>query len=347
MPGSAVPVTFPGLLAGRQAGAGPPLPAESVHQAPGRGPEAGPESPVALSLPPPPPSPSLQHRVLLAAGGACSPPGREGRGKANGTNDRPGTGLHLRAARSREQAGPGEGEQGGGGGSSHLSGASREERGPPRRPPPPPSTVSSFSSRGEWSRRCRPGWDPPADTSGAPGCGDGAGAGRLERRKEKNRLSTGRGGRRATVPAARESPLPGKVSASSGGLPLLEARGGEGGEGKEQSVSVFPSSSPGEGGTAESGGFSPGFESPSALELRRCSGGGTLGAPRAQRGTSPLRRRRRCSAPPPARPSRESLPRLARTPVSLPSPPGSLFTPRPAPLPSGRDAFPLRGGLQP
>ncbi|XP_054667607.1 collagen alpha-1(III) chain-like [Grus americana] len=115
-------------------------------------------------------------RVLLAAGGACAPCGSPpGRGAGEGERDgRTGPGCTS----GQREAGSGqalERELGGGGG-SHLGGASREEWGPPRFPPPPPPTVSGTSSRGEWSRRCRPGWDPPADTSGAPGCGNGAGA---------------------------------------------------------------------------------------------------------------------------------------------------------------------------
>lgn len=71
-------MTFPGQLAARQAGAGPPLPAESVHQAPGRGQEAGPESPVAPGSFWPPAGPVRRAARRRGAG----------RGKASGTDGR-------------------------------------------------------------------------------------------------------------------------------------------------------------------------------------------------------------------------------------------------------------------
>lgn len=175
MPGSTVPLTFSGLLAACQAGAGPPLPAESVHQAPGRGQEAGPESRVAPGSFWPPAGPV--RRAARRRG--------ERRGKASGTDGR-------RRAAPQDSA-----EQGAG--RPWRETAGRRSRQPPRRripgrvgtSPPPSST----SSRREWSRQCRPGWDPPADTFGAPGCGDGAGAARPERKRGKDRSPARRGGR--------------------------------------------------------------------------------------------------------------------------------------------------------
>lgn len=134
MAGSAVPVTFPG----------PPAPSPGLvsprrSRTRPRG-EAG-----RPARSPPPPSPP----------GSCWPPA----GPVRRAAGRRGEGRGRRAGRpAGERAGPEETER---------TGRRRRIPGRAGSSPPPSSSSSSSPSRGEWSRRCRPGWDPPADT--APG----------------------------------------------------------------------------------------------------------------------------------------------------------------------------------
>lgn len=128
---STVPVTFPELLAALQAGAGPPLPAENVHQASGRGREAGPESPVAPESfwPPAGPVRSAARRVGV------------GRREASGTDGRvreaPQDSAKKGAGRERES-----GEEKAATSAAH-----------PRNSATLPATLLlRSSSRGEWSR---------------------------------------------------------------------------------------------------------------------------------------------------------------------------------------------------
>lgn len=132
MPGSAVPVTFPGPPAPRQASS----PRGDRVPGPGERPGGRPGAPPAV------------------APGSCWPPA----GPVHRAAGRRGEGRGRRAGRpAGERAGPEETER-----------AGRRRRIPGRAgSSPPPSSSSSSPSRGEWSRRCRPGWDPPADT--APG----------------------------------------------------------------------------------------------------------------------------------------------------------------------------------